>query len=249
MKKRLLIFGASVAIALSALVSCIEDDNVSFTPSVNYYIVENQVDSTITFTPFFSVTSYVEEQKVRSFGVYHDYDQANLGVTKISEYSWETDGEIAYHSAAEINGYYSVAAQASDGKTFSENYRINIDDADTIGAIVCRDFSFDEHGRTLKATVYKKSIDIGWGFVLTPYDVEGEPHRIANNYISRSDYQDNGDGTITFSYSLEYNSVLIPTERALIGVYAANSSSVCRDIPLFTLQIDVNTQKMNVIEK
>ena len=248
MKKTLLLISISAIAAIASFVSCIEEDELTFAPNIAGYVIESGSDSTRCYTPYFYMTSSVEDFKISSTSIVHESDQVNLTMVKFNNYAWYSDDNVSFTSISSLNGTYDFMARTTNGQTYSTSQLVSFEESDTIGEIDCSAFEFDEENKLVVATISAQKEGATVGFALTPYEPESSPVRMSNCYFSLSNYTANDDGTITIKLPLSQSGLRIGNSRARICVYVLNSSGMYREAEYHTLKIDVETQAMELID-
>ncbi len=226
MKKTLLLLGISAITATSAFVSCIEEDELTFTPNITGYIIESGTDSTRCYTPFFSVTSSIEDFKISSTSIVHESDQVNLTMVQFSEYAWYSSGDVSFTTKNSLNGTYDFVARTANGQTYSVSQTLKFEESDTIGEIDCSEFYFNADNKTVTATISAQKENAILGFTVTPYEPDAAPVRMSACYFYLNSYTNNDDGTITIKLPLNTNNLRYANTRLRVCVCVMNSAGM-----------------------
>lgn len=221
------IFCAAAGLSLALFTtSCLEtSDSETFQPSVTGYVIQSYAaDSSLVFSPFFSVSSNLATEALQT--VTFTGLNTNFAMTKASDYVFVNNPDLYKTTElSKLNGTYTITATSTNNTVSTSTITISIADADTLGVVRATNLTYD--GTTVKVSVPKVKNAASYGVILVPFEKGDTPQRVST-YFFRPNYTTMSADSVV-SYSVSFSQSQLGSDSAYIRAYATGSSGLYQE--------------------
>lgn len=221
--KRIIYAASAIAIAAS-LTSCLNDesDSQKFQTLVQGYVIQSyDADSSLVFSPYFTVSSNISSHPLQSVSFVGL--NKSFVMSKATDFVFDMNPDIyKTKDLSKLNGSYTITATSTDNLVYNSTVPIAIADADTLGRLTPKSLEYD--GTTVKVTTPKVKNAASYGVLVLPFDKDKGPQRISCYYLSGRNLVIDKDSVAT--YSVTFNKSQLAADSAYVRAYVTGSTGL-----------------------
>lgn len=221
--KRTLLAAFTLSLAAS-LASCLDEksDSQKFQTLVQGYVIQSyDTDSSLVFSPYFTVSSNLATQPLQS--VTFSGLNRSFVMNKATDFVFDMNPDLyKVKDLSKLNGTYAITATSTEGLVYNTTVPISIADADTLGRLKPQSMEYDD--LTVKVKVPKVKNAAAYGVMVTPFDKDKGPQRISGYYLKGRNVVIDKDSVV--SYSASFNKTQLAADSAYIRVYVSGLSGL-----------------------
>lgn len=221
--KRIIYAASAIAVAAS-LSSCLDDESNSqkFQTLVQGYVIQSyDADSSLVFSPYFTVSSNLSSQPLQSVS----FVGLNRSFTmnKATDFVFDMNPDLyKTKDLSKLNGTYTITATSTEESVYNSTVTIAIADADTLGLLKPKSLEYD--GTTVKVQVPKVKNAASYGVLVLPFDKDKGPQRISCYYLSGRNLVIDKDSVAT--YSATFNKTQLAADSAYVRAYVTGATGL-----------------------
>lgn len=221
--KRTLLAAFSLSLAAS-LASCLDEksDSQKFQAIVQGYVIQSyDADSSLVFSPYFTVSSNLATQPLQS--VTFSGLNRSFVMNKVSDFIFDMNPDLyKTKDLSKLNGTYTITATSTENLVSTSPITIGVADADTLGLLKPQSMEYDEF--TVKVKVPKVKNAAAYGVMVTPFDKDKGPQRISGYYLRARNVVFDKDSVA--SYSASFSKTQLAADSAYIRAYVSGASGL-----------------------
>lgn len=221
--KRIICAASAVAIAAS-LTSCLDEksDSQKFQTLVQGYVIQSyDADSSLVFSPYFTVSSNLSSQPLQSVSFVGL--NRSFVMNKVTDFVFDINPDLyKTKDLSKLNGTYTITATSTESLVYNSTITIAIADADTLGNLKPKSLEYD--GTTVKVQAPKVKNAAAYGVLVLPFDKDKGPQRISSYYLSGRNLVIDKDSVVT--YSVTFNKTQLAADSAYVRAYVTGATGL-----------------------